>query len=382
MHAANLRTYTMKKRWKVLLILLAAVPLSVLALLQLPVFGGHPDARAKLEFAASAAFNSEQGLFQNRRPQLMAEMRENTSLGAMLKEWMKDRPNARPVAALPQQRPDIDAFMAAGDSPKVIWFGHSTFLLNMAGTTVLVDPIFSNAAAPFSFMVNRFQPPVLALDELPAIDVVLISHDHYDHLDLDTVKFFADSNTEFLTPLGISAHLTRWGISKDKITEYDWWQTGILHDITFTATPAQHFSGRDGFTENETLWAGWIIATASHKLFFSGDSGYDTHFVEIGQRHGPFALAFMDNGQYDKAWPAVHMFPDEVVRASRELKAERLLPVHWGMFELAFHDWKTPAEDVARFADAAGVELVTPILGQMITLDEQLTTTRWWQGLR
>lgn len=372
----------MKKRWIVLLLLVVTIPLSMFALLKLPVFGSHPSAADRLRFSQSAAFSQAEGKFQNRQAGLMAEMREKTSVVDMLKEWLKDRPSARPSEKLPEQRPNIDTFMQTSSATKVIWFGHSTFLLNMNGTTVLVDPVFSGSAAPASFMVKRFQPPALNLNELPPIDVVLISHDHYDHLDIDTVKFFTDSETDFIAPLGVGAHLTRWGIKPAQITERDWWHSTSSHGVDFTATPAQHFSGRDGVTESETLWAGWVIAAPDSKLCFSGDSGYDIHFAEIGERFGPFELSFMDNGQYDKSWPAVHMFPEEVVKASQELKSKRLLPVHWGMFELAFHDWQEPVEAVARFAGAAGVELVTPLLGQIITLDDQLKTSRWWEDMR
>jgi L-ascorbate metabolism protein UlaG (beta-lactamase superfamily) len=307
-------------------------------------------------------------------------MREDMKMIPMLKEWFSKRKDGRPSALMPEQQPDMKLFLSESDVPRVIWFGHSTFLLNLGGTIVLVDPVFGKAAAPVSFTAKRFQAPVLSIEELPPIDIVLISHDHYDHLDADTIRFFRNQASEFLTPLGVGGHLQRWGIARERITERDWWQSHTSHGIEFTAAPAQHFSGRDGFNNNETLWASWALVKGGNRLFFSGDSGYDTHFAEIGERLGPFDLAFMENGQYDKSWPAVHMNPAETVKAFKQLGARRLLPVHWGMFELAFHAWYAPVDALERLAAENDIELITPMLGELITLDDSLTTTRWWQS--
>lgn len=369
----------MKKRWLLIPLSLLAVPVFAFQAGMFPVLGARPTVEERERHAASEAYNSELGVFQNRRPELFAQMRENTEILPMVRKWFSERADGRPTTRLPEQQPDLQAFLAPGSDTRVIWFGHSTFLLNVGGTVVLVDPVFSETAAPVGFTAKRFQPPVLSLGNLPPIDIVLISHDHYDHLDTESVRFFADARTQFITPLGVGAHLVRWGIQQEKITERDWWQTHEAHGIEFTAAPSQHFSGRDGVNNNETLWASWALVTPDSRLFFSGDSGYDTHFAEIGERLGPFDLAFMENGQYDEAWPYVHMHPAETIQAYKDVKASRLMPVHWGMFELAFHTWYAPVAAVSQLADQEGIDLVTPMLGEMIIIDDSLETSRWWE---
>ena len=369
----------MKKRWLLIPLVLLAVPVFAFQARLVPVFGAAPSAEDRERYAASDAYNADTGVFQNRRPDLFVQMREDMEFLPMLGKWFTQRVDARPEGRMPEQHPDLQTFLAPGSDTRVIWFGHSTFLLNIAGTIVLVDPVFSDTAAPVGFTAKRFQPPVLSLAELPPVDIILISHDHYDHLDTESVQFFADEETQFITPLGVGAHLVRWGIQQEKITERDWWQEYESHGITFTAAPAQHFSGRDGINNNETLWASWVLSTPDTRLYFSGDSGYDTHFAEIGERLGPFDLAFMENGQYDKTWPYVHLQPAETIQAFKDVKADRLMPVHWGMFELAFHTWYAPVVSLSQLADREGIDLVTPMLGEMFVLDDSLETSRWWE---
>lgn len=369
----------MKKRYLIPLLVVAALPIGLYLSLKLPVFGGHPSDNDRLSYGSSTAYNQSKGTFENRRPGRMERMGAESSTWDMLQEWFSERDNASPAAMMPEQRPDINAFMKPDRHTKLIWLGHSSFLLNIDGVIILVDPVFAGYAAPLSFMVKRFQPAVLSLEALPKIDLILLSHDHYDHLDQQTIEFFADKQTQFLAPLGVGVHLHRWGIDQHRIIEKDWWQSHDVGSITFTAAPAQHFSGRDGINNNETLWASWIITSAQSRLYFSGDSGYDTHFKEIGERFGPFDLSIMENGQYDEAWPVVHLFPEETIQAHKELNAKRLMPVHWGMFELAFHAWNEPVERLSRLADSEGVELVTPMLGQTITVGDSIETMRWWQ---
>jgi L-ascorbate metabolism protein UlaG (beta-lactamase superfamily) len=358
-------------------------------MLKMPVYGAHPSDDDYLRFSKSKAFNVDEGVFENRRAHLFSEMREGSSIIEMTKEWFSERKDGSPSTELPQRQPGLKEFLKASDQVKFIWFGHSTFLVNISGTIILIDPVFSNTAAPVSFTAKRFQPPVLTLEELPRVDVLLISHDHYDHLEMDSITFFKESETEFVAPLGVGLHLTRWGVEPSRITERDWWESYTTNGIEFTAAPAQHFSGRDGINNNETLWASWsIVALDSNqdqkpgaRLFFSGDSGYDTHFSEIGERLGPFDLAFMENGQYDEGWLAVHMLPNQTLQAFKDVKAKRLLPIHWGMFELAFHTWYDPVESLNDLAVAEGIELVTPIMGEIIELDDSLQSEKWWQPL-
>jgi len=351
------------------------------ATLRLPVFGARADAEEVARFERSPNYDSDRGAFVNRREDAMERLREEESTFALLREWFRDRPDGVPSGPLPETVPDIDAFLAPGDGARVIWFGHSTFLLNVEGLIVLVDPVFSGNAAPASFMVPRFQPPVIGLDALPTPDVVLISHDHYDHLDMETVRFLATSDAMFLAPLGVGAHLRRWGVTPSAIVERDWWQSHAIGAVTFTAAPAQHFSGRGLADRGRTLWASWAIRGEGTSLYFSGDSGFDTHFAEIGERLGPFDVAFMENGQYDLAWRQVHLLPEETVEAFEALDARQLFPIHWGMFELAFHAWYAPPVALTALADARGIELVTPLIGEVVTLGGVRRGSRWWEPL-
>lgn len=371
----------MKKALLVLLTMLLVLVIAGVGFLKLPVFGAHPEEDDVARFSASENYNVEKRRFENRQANLIDEMRANSSTSEMLREWFRDRADGVPSAPLPEVRPDLERFMADDGGNRVIWFGHSSFLLNLSGQTILVDPVFSETAAPVSFTARRFQPPVLSLDELPSIDIILISHDHYDHLDKSAIEHFQDEPTEFVMPLGVGMHLQRWGIDASRITERDWWESYQTGDITFVAAPAQHFSGRDGINNNETLWASWALMTEDVRLFFSGDSGYDQHFQEIGERLGPFDMAFMENGQYDESWRAVHLLPEETATAFEELNARRLFPVHWGMFQLAFHTWYDPIVSLAEIATKRQLELATPTIGEVLDIDQQIPTTPWWEAL-
>ena len=303
------------------------------------------------------------------------------SLPFLVKWFFFDDNQRVPKKRLPETVPDLKNFLEKSDHLKVIWLGHSTLLINLGGTIILLDPIFSVAASPVPFVVKRFQPPVIKLTDLPHIDYVVISHDHYDHLDRDTVKYFKDKKTLFLAPLGVGSHLKGWGISKERITELDWWDEVKKEGITFTATPAQHFSGRGLFNHNRTLWAGWVLEKGPHKVFFSGDSGYDTHFKKIGEKLGPFELVFLDIGQYNVLWKDVHLFPKEVPKAYFDLKAKYLIPIHWAMFEIAMHPWFEPGEKLGEKAKEKGINLLTPKIGQIIELGKKQDTNFWWKPL-
>ncbi|MBO6918382.1 MAG: MBL fold metallo-hydrolase [Rhizobiaceae bacterium] len=369
-------------RWlAVLLSIVIVCVIGIYIFLQTPVFGAHPDAAQIKSFASSPQFNIETEEFQNRQPNVFAEMRANMSIPTMLGEWFEERSAGRPEQLLPEVKPDLDAFLAPSENTKLIWFGHSSFLLNMAGTIIMVDPMFSQVASPLAIIGQRFQPPVLTLEELPPIDIVLLSHDHYDHLDMSSIRYFAKRDISFIAPLGLSSHLRRWGVRDTQIIEKDWWETHKIGDVEFIAAPSQHFSGRDGIKNNSTLWASWVIRTDNSNLYFSGDSGFDIHFKTIGERYGPFDLALVEDGQYNPRWPAVHLFPEEAAEASVELKAKRAMPVHWGMFELSYHAWHDPITRFAKALAETDVALVTPIIGEIIEINDQLTNNNWWEDL-
>ncbi|MFN8370777.1 MAG: MBL fold metallo-hydrolase [Bacteriovoracaceae bacterium] len=322
----------------------------------------------------------KQHRFSNRIPHLVSEMNKEAMTFSTFKAWFTDTEKRTPKKPLPEVKPDLKEFLKPSPDLKVIWFGHSTFLLNLLGKIILVDPVFSNNAAPVTFFAKRFQPPVLKLEELPPIDFIIISHDHYDHLDKETMQFFAKKmgKTKILTALGVGKHLTSWGIKKETIREFNWWQGTKIDEIEFIATPAQHFSGRSLTDRNKTLWSSWVIITENQRLYFSGDSGYDIHFKEIGHKYGPFDIAFMENGQYNERWRAVHSMPHESVQAYFDLKAKRFFPVHWGMFVLSLHSWREPADELLRLSQERGVNIVTPILGEIVTVNDNYKNKLWW----
>ena len=359
-------------------ILLAVSILFMIILSGCTRMGTKPSKIEIDKFQNSENYNTEKKQFQNRRPKLVEEMRKRLmTWGEVWNFMFGDKPENTVPEKLPEVKPDIAEFLKESDDLKVIWFGHSSFMLNISGKIILVDPVFSDAASPVSFMVKRFQKPVIKPEELPEIDYILISHDHYDHLDMETIKFFKDKNITFITPLGVGSYLKGWEVSSEKIIEKDWWQEENFEGIKFIATPAQHFSGRS-FSSNVTLWASWIIETDEHKIYYSGDSGYDTHFKEIGNKYGPFDVAFIESGQYNMKWQEVHMLPEESVKAFEDLKADKYFPVHWGMFELAPHSWYEPVEKLYNFSIEKKFELYSPKIGELVNLNKPYNIVKWW----
>jgi len=282
-----------------------------------------------------------------------------------------------PTQKLPEIRPNFDKFLQPSEHLKFIWFGHSTLLFNLEGQNILLDPVFTNAS-PVSFLIKRFQPPVVPLEGLPDVQTIVISHDHYDHLDKRTVEFYREKATRFLVPTGVGQHLRDWGIEGHRITELAWHEEVTLDGIKFRAAPAQHFSGRGLFDRNDTLWASWIIEGKADKIYYSGDSGYGPHFQEIGRQYGPFTHAFMENGQYNDRWPDVHMRPEETIQAFIDLNAETLIPVHWGMFDLSLHHWTEPIVRTHGFAQRWDIPLITPQLGEVVDFFHH-PSTMWWE---
>lgn len=352
--------------------------IGIFVLLGCSSVGTSPNKNDKKGFVKSEQFNSKSGIFENVRVDFMKKANEDMKIWEALKTFVKGGKDDTPKEKMAQMKPNLKAFLEPSEEIKSIWFGHSTFLLNMNGQIVLVDPVFSEYAAPVSLTAKRFQAPVLELNELPKIDYIVISHDHYDHLDMDSIKFFKKSTTKFITPLGVGSHLVGWGISREKIIEKDWWESVDFGKIRFTATPAQHFSGRGLFDKDHTLWASWVIEANAKKVYFSGDSGYDSHFKEIGGKLGPFDVAYIESGQYNKLWPTVHMSPEEGVKAFKDLKAKKYFPVHWGMFKLSNHAWYEPVEKLYKSSKEEDFELLAPKIGQVISMNEKHIVEEWW----
>ncbi|UUE11412.1 MBL fold metallo-hydrolase [Dickeya zeae] len=323
-------------------------------------------------------YNRQTGRFFNPRPSVAPRMGLWQSLSLLWRLGFQ-RKGRVPAKRLPTVSPNLTAFLAADERLTFIWFGHSTLLLNLDDTRILIDPVFSGSVSPFSFMFRRFQPPVLAREALPTIDLILLSHDHYDHLDEQTIRAFRDTTTRFIAPLKVGQRLQKWGIDASRIQELDWYHSHTFNGIRFTATPSHHFSGRSMSDRNTTLWASWVIEGQRERLFFSGDSGYGEHFREIGERFGPFDLAFMENGQYNERWPDSHMHPEQTIQAVQDVKARQFMPIHWGMFALAFHDWADPVQHSSQLAQARHIPMLTPMLGEVVTLGTPTTTPMWWE---
>ncbi|MBI9073367.1 MAG: MBL fold metallo-hydrolase [Melioribacteraceae bacterium] len=281
---------------------------------------------------------------------------------------------------LPTQQ--IDFTLITNGRPgelKVTWVGHSSQILTMDGKIILTDPMYENKTALIG--PSRYNGDVpLNLNELPEIDIVVISHNHYDHLNIGTIEAIHEKVKHFVVPLMVGAELENIGVPREKITELDWWEeTHLFGKFMIALTPAQHFSGRGLFDRDETLWGSYVIQGPYHKVFFSGDSGYFDGFKKIGLKYGPFDYTLMECGAYNETWHTIHMFPEESVQAHIDLNGKIMQPMHWGTFDLALHDWYDPMIRAAKAADSLGVTLSTPIVGETITIDENLKTDRWWE---
>jgi len=262
---------------------------------------------------------------------------------------------------------------------RVTWLGHSTLLVEIDGLRLLTDPVWGPRASPLSWLgPARWYPPPLELAALPAIDAVIISHDHYDHLDQPTIAAIADWDTIFITPLGVGAHLEYWGVPADRIVELDWWERTPVGDLELVCVPARHASGRQLFDQNATLWAGYALLGPRHRVYFSGDTGLFPAMREIGERFGPFDLTMIEAGAYDQAWPDWHIGPEQAVRAHQLVRGEVMMPIHWGLFNLAYHGWTEPIERTLVAAAAANVRVVTPRPGQSLEPEALMGIERWW----
>ncbi len=267
----------------------------------------------------------------------------------------------------------------SNDQLHFVKLGHSSVLLKVYGEYWLIDPVFSERVSPFTNIgPKRFQPTPITINELPNIDKVIISHNHYDHLDKASIKQLMEKTKQFFVPLGVDADLQTWGIDKDKIKPFDWWQEYQTKDALLAFTPARHYSGRGIKDRNLTLWGSWVIKTANENLYFSGDSGYFEGFKEIGNKYGPFDLTMIETGAYNKDWPAVHMFPEESIQAHIDLQGKMMMPIHNSTFDLSIHPWYEPLERVSVEAQKRQVNLSTPIVGEVLTAKHKARKNPWW----
>ena len=341
-----------------------------------PAFGGDLTTQQKTEY--QQLNNFQKGKFVNRRavPEPLNFSKFFTlSYTFLTTRVVNGHPKNEP-AIIKINKEDLRQF----NDSRLFWFGHSTFLLQHLGKTILIDPMFGKVPAPLDFLGQKRFNSTLPLnpEDLPEIDYVVFSHDHYDHLDHASVLKIKDKVGAFICPLGLGNHLKRWGVSEDKIIELNWWEEKRFEAFNFICTPAQHFSGRKFSNSQETLWASWVIKANNLSLYFSGDSGYDTHFKTIGEKYGPFDLSLVECGQYNKMWPDVHMFPEETVQAGIDLKAKKIIPIHWGAFKLAMHAWNEPPIIAAKEANKKGVTLEIPKIGQAISIDSLSHKNEKW----
>ncbi|SHG29802.1 MBL fold metallo-hydrolase [Flagellimonas flava] len=344
-----------------------------------PSFGGDVSKERQSQYTDSSQF--EEGKFKNDKD-VPKDPTFSEILSMTRKFFFTKVEKGRPSEELPNHTVDSLSLVSYHGGTRLMWFGHSAFLLQMNGKNILIDPMLGEVPAPHPLLgAKRFNEELpIAIEKLPKIDAVLISHDHYDHLDYKSIKSLKNKVNQFYVPLGVGVHLEAWGVPQDKIQELDWWQDTSLEDLRFVCTPAQHFSGRKFSNGQSTLWASWVIQSETESIFFSGDSGYANHFKEIGEAYGPFDFAMLECGQYNKLWPDIHMFPEETAQAGIDLKANVIMPIHWGAFKLALHSWTDPIERVAIKANSLGLPMIAPKIGAMIELNSLLANHQedWW----
>ncbi|MGA5305204.1 MBL fold metallo-hydrolase [Nucisporomicrobium flavum] len=328
----------------------------------------------------------ERGARYQRSPQFKDGKFRNTvpatelalaSMPRILAASMTDRERRHPASPIPVVTPET-----GGDGLYVTWYGHSSAMIEIEGRRVLLDPVWSDRCSPSRLQgPKRLHEPPVPLRSLPPVDAVVISHDHYDHLDMESIRNLVDLQAApFLVPLGIGAHLERWGVPATRIIELDWNERATVAGIEFVATAARHFSGR-GFSRDETLWASWVIAGPTRKAFYSGDTGYFPGFAEIGEEHGPFDVTLVQIGAYGDQWPDIHMVPEDGVATHVDVRGGLMIPVHWATFNLALHDWAEPADRAWREAKARDVKLAVPRPGERVDVDNPPPVDGWWQQL-
>jgi L-ascorbate metabolism protein UlaG (beta-lactamase superfamily) len=334
--------------------------------------GGRPAGERLARMRASP--NYRDGAFHNPVAAGMAR-----PSGGMLRDLATGKEQRRPVRPVPLATPD---FGTPPDGLRVSWFGHATVLVEVDGRRILFDPVWSERVSPSTVLgPRRLHPVPVPLTDLPPVDAVVISHDHYDHLDMTTIRRIAAlwPSTRFVVPLGVGAHLERWRVPSARVDELDWSETTTVGDLELTATAARHFSGRLRPGGNGTLWASWVIAGPSHRVFYTGDSGFFDGYREIGERHGPFDVTFIQVGAYSPYWPDVHMTPEQGVATHRAVRGGLLVPVHWGTFNLAMHSWSEPVERV--LAAAGDLQVAVPRPGELLTVAHAPDPDGWWREI-
>jgi L-ascorbate metabolism protein UlaG (beta-lactamase superfamily) len=338
-------------------------------------FGGRAEGARRERMEHSPQW--QDGHFENPQP-LFNDF--GRSISAMFNASPVASPTQLPLATAPVDPRLWETPPATG--LRVTWFGHSSALIEVDGARVLTDPIWSDRASPLTWAgPSRWYAPPVALEALPKIDAVVISHDHYDHLDHRTVVAMKDWDTTFIVPLGVGAHLESWGVPTARIVELDWWERTQVHGLDIVCTPSRHASGRTGIDKDATLWAGFALLGPKHRAYYSGDTGLFPAMKDIGARLGPFDVTLIEVGQYHSAWPDWHIGPEQAVLAHQQLRGRVLLPVHWGLFSLAPHGWTEPMERVLAAAAKSGQRVLVPKPGESVEPEASPALAPWWPAL-
>jgi L-ascorbate metabolism protein UlaG (beta-lactamase superfamily) len=370
------------KSLKILMITFLAITLTLILIGVLfvnlsPEFGGTPSKEKISEYEQLDYFS--EGKFSNLIP---------TDLGMnigkairMIPKFFANDPSRVPSFALPIVSRDSVELVQDSLPTRLVWFGHSAFLLQIDGKNILIDPMLGEVPAPTPlFGKNRFFKDLpIEIEKLPQIDIILISHDHYDHLDYGSIQKLKGKTKQFYVPLGVGAHFERWGVDPAQIHEMQWWEEAEVAGISLAFTPTRHFSGRGATNRFSTLWGSWVITGKNDNIYFSGDGGYGPHFKEIGEKYGPFDFAMMECGQYNENWTEIHMMPEQTAQAGQDVRAKVMMPIHWAAFTLAMHSWTDPVVRVTAKAREINQPILVPKIGEFINLQDSLwTKEEWW----
>ena len=346
-----------------------------------PSFGGDISKEQQVQFQKSNQYKN--GKFNNTKP-VPRKLDFSETMKLAYTFFTTKVPNGRPKEDLKVNKLDSTLVADYIGNTRLVWFGHSSFLLQVDGLNILIDPMLGKVPAPHPLLgANRFNKELpIEIEKLPQIDAVIFSHDHYDHLDYQSVLKIKNKTRQFFVPLGVGSHLEAWGVTSNKINELDWWQETKFETLTFACTPAQHFSGRKFNNSQSTLWSSWVIKSDNESIYFSGDSGYGPHFTEIGNTYGPFDIALMECGQYNERWSDIHMMPEETAQAGLDVKATKIMPIHWAGFKLALHEWTDPIKRVQEKAKELEIEVITPRIGEDIIIKDSINNySNWWETL-
>lgn len=342
-----------------------------------PEFGGVANEKQVERFKKSGHYKD--GVFVNLQKTTM-DMGFD-SIMDLLNETIKGNPEKRPDFDIPVLKVTTQDLQNM-EATRLIWFGHSAFLLQIDGKNILLDPMLGDVPAPNPFLgTSRFSRELpIKIEDLPQIDAILISHDHYDHLDYGSIEKLKSKTRMFFVPLGVGAHFEAWGISSEQIVELNWWESASLDNVKVSLAPSRHFSGRGLTDRNTTLWGSWVITGAEDNIYFSGDGGYGDHFKNIGEKYGPFDLAMMECGQYNPKWGQIHMMPEQSAQAGLDVQAKLIMPIHWGAFTLSLHSWTDPVERILRKSKELGIPVITPRIGEEIYIHPKPNSYAipWW----